>query len=245
MPFNAKEFLEQHGGGAEAALTKLFNDRHRAIQSKNRLLEALGVNMEETEDLTERTKALSGELKAYRNLGKPEELQRKLEVGTTALESLGKLESDPAKLLDLIKGLPSRLATAEGDAQTLRRTAAVRDVADAYGYKASVLEKLLKDDNLEVVFDANAEREVERQGKKEKVKGVATVTKDGKPVALEQHASSAWEDFMPSLTPNGTPTPGKPGSPAVPTGAGKGDAPKPVSVEERAQQKALEYGSSI
>lgn len=235
MSFNAKEFLERHNGDAEAALTALASDRARATRAKNTVLEAFGVSLEETEDLEAARKRLAGELKAYRDLGKPEDLKAKLELGTATLETLGKLERDPAKLPDLLKSLPDRLVTAEREAQSLRRSGAVRDAADAYGLKASVLERLLVTDNLELAFDANAEREIEVNGKKEKVKGAATLTVDGKPVPLDAHVTGAWADFAPSLVAaaqNATQ------AAALPTGGGNARGAPAPTVEELAKQKA-------
>lgn len=233
--FNPDEYLESCGGDVKVALTKLANDRARATKSKNAVLEAFGVNLEDSENIEDVKKRLGAELKSYRDLGKPEDIAPRLIAGSTALDAFKSLESDPAKLLELMKGIPARLASAESDAQTLRRAGAVRDVADSYGFKSTVLERLLQQDNLEIAFDANAEREIDRAGKKEKVKGVASVTVDGKPVALDAHASSAWADFLPALTSNQTvPARGQ----NIPTGGGNNEAKAPKTLEQLQTEKA-------
>lgn len=240
MTFDAKAFLESHGGDALAALTALQSDRLRATKAKNAVLEALGANLEENENHAGLAKKLGDELTGYRALGTLEDVKTKFELGSVTFETF-KTFGEAAKLPELIKGIPERLTTAETGFSTLKRSSTVRDAAEAYGFKPSVLQKLLETDKLEMVFDANAEREIDRAGKKEKVKGVATITVDGKPVPLESHAVNAWNEFLPALTPI---------VPSVeqqrlPAGGGRGDNSKTPDLESTVAQKQFEYGSSL
>lgn len=76
----------------------------------------------------------------------------------------------------------------------LQRRDTIRQVADVSGYKASVLERLLADGDLPVVKDVQETV----QGKPTTVKR-AFVVKDGKDVALADHAKTEWSDFLPAL----------------------------------------------
>jgi len=119
------------------------------------------------------TKADAERWKAYSELGKPEDLK-------TQLDALSK-EAEQGR--------------------NLKRSQLYRDVADAYGYKHSVLSKLLSTDGLEVVFNPEAPRKLLKDGKEVEAKGTATVKDSGgKELALEAYAAERWVDFLPSLT---------------------------------------------
>lgn len=220
MSFNPDEYLEKFGGDVKAALSALANDRLRATKTKNAVLEAFGVNIEDSEDTESVKKRLGAELKSYRDLGKPEDIATRLTVGSSALEAFKGLESDPAKLSELMKTLPKRLVTAESELGEVKRSGLVRDAAESYGFKPSVLQRLLKADALEIAFDAEAERDVQLEnGKRDRVKGSATLTIDGKPVDLAAHAASVWGDMLPALT-DTTGTRGRTQNQTLPGGSG-------------------------
>ena len=136
-----------------------------------------------------------------------------------------------------LKDLQGRFDAAESsirEAGALRRSSSVRDAAESYGLKPAALTKLLQADALELNYDAAAEREIEQGGKKSRVSGVATVTVDGKPVALDAYASSNWADFMPSLTS----TPLQVTREALPTGGGNNAPRAPKTLEQLQTEKA-------
>jgi len=116
----------------------------------------------------------AGRWAAYRELGAPDALATALAEGATAKQQTAQLE----------------------------RRAAVRSAADAAGYKAPVLERLIGDLALSVAD------------------GKAIVTTAAGPVELTAYAAQAWPDFLPALTTTPAPAAGV----AFPVGSG-GHAP--------------------
>jgi hypothetical protein len=154
---------------------------------------------------------------------------------------LPKAEADALaayKAIGDLEALKKSLADAQ-QAQTqlagLQRQGLLREVAEAAGYKASVLGQL--PGAADLAFEV---REVEADGKKTKAAFVKP--KDGAEVALTTYAQQHWGDFLPALAAaqqqggqqqqqQGTPYPGQ--------GSGGGQPPAdPVAAfAQRAQQQ--------
>jgi hypothetical protein len=121
-----------------------------------------------------------------------------------------------------LKGKLDEATTATSKLQTLERQQTVRDAADALGWDAKRLERLLKDAPLEVKTE-------KRDGKDVTVYAV----KDGETtVALEE----AFQDFLPALTAQGAGSGQQEKSKQFYAGPGTRDA-KPPTPEELAAAK--------
>ena len=160
-----KAFMDKHDGDSGKAVELLLSE-NREYRSKNAKLKA---TLDEVRGKLPASDALiltSDEgkaLEAYRKLGKPEEV---------------------AKALDDSKTSAARLAE-------LTEESIIRDTADAYGYKPSVLRRLAKGLTVKV-------KEEQKDGKPVKT---AEVEVDGKPVLLDAYAEANWSEFMPALKP--------------------------------------------
>lgn len=113
------------------------------------------------------TKDDASDLARYRELGKLDEVKDKLKTGAEAAERATKLTKEKV----------------------------VREVAEAEGYKAPVLERLGDDLTYEVkpVTETINGKQVER-------KRAFVKLADGKEEALATYAGREWKDFLPSLT---------------------------------------------
>lgn len=134
------------------------------------------------------------------------------------------------KPADLQQALADR-DQAQGDLAKLRRSAAIREAAEAAGYKASVLAGL----DQQAGGLAYEVREVDGQnGQKAKVAYVKPV--EGDAVPLAQYAAAQWSDFLPALAaqPVQTGTP----YPAQQSGSGKPPATDLVAQFQQEQEDA-------
>jgi hypothetical protein len=176
----AEETQTQRRSSADV-LQQYGND---AIRMADRVAELERDNYryrEQKRDLTDRVKALEG---------------KQIPEGAVVLTG------DEAQAYDAYKGLgtPADLTKRLGDADAattrlaeLEREGKLREVADAAGYKLSVLKQIGGDREYEL-------RDVTADGQTTKVAFV----KDGdtaKPLA--EFATTAWADFLPSLTATG------------------------------------------
>lgn len=158
-----QNLLAKHGGDADKAARELFNDNYTLRREKGDL--ETKVTEAEKGKAPEGATVLQGDAKqayeAYLALGKPEEIKTKLDAA----------------------------ATTEAELTTTKRKAAVGELAQTLGWKASVLEDRL-DRHPALQWDVKDEA------------GLKVVTfKEGdvtKP-ALE-FATEKWADFIPALT---------------------------------------------
>ncbi len=80
----------------------------------------------------------------------------------------------------------------QGELGTLQRDGVLRDVAEAAGYKFTVLKDL--DGKAKLSY---AVKEIEQDGKK--VKAVFVQPEGGQEQALEAYATATWADYLPAL----------------------------------------------
>lgn len=109
----------------------------------------------------------------YQQLGKPDDLRKTI--------------SDKDKL--------------QGELGTLQRDGVLRDVAEAAGYKFTVLKDL--DSKAKLSY---AVKEIEQDGKK--VKAVSVTPEGGQEQALEAYATATWADYLPALRTTAQAAPG-------------------------------------
>lgn len=232
MPFDPQAFLDQHGGDPIAALNALQKDRERATRSKNSILETLGIEQEQAE-------ATAQALKAYQTLGKPDEIKsltakaKRLEQITQAVQAaFGEIpDKGLEEYLAKISETPKRLNEIETKAKQLESQQVIAQAASSYGYKDSVLARLLRQDGLEIAFDSEKERIIEQNGKPAKLKGVAVIKSEGKEIPLEEYATQNWGDFIPALSS----APAAPATPVLPpqtTGTGGKRTADELAVEK-------------
>ncbi len=101
------------------------------------------------------------------------------------------LTEDEAKLFDAYKALgkPEELAGQKTELHKVKRTQQISLAAQAAGYKASVLERLVGEIEIEISKETADGKEIE----------VPYVTVDQKKVKLVDHAKTAWAEFLPAL----------------------------------------------
>lgn len=147
--------------------------------------------------------------KAYEALGKPDEIKTKLDAGDAASAEIAER----------------------------KKAEAFADAADVHGYAPTVLERLMKQDGLEVV---KVETTKDDDGNETKTAIVRAGEKDA-PVALDQYATENWKEFLPALAADsgdssgsGTNEPG-PGVYPIqrPTGRTSGRDATPDEIAER------------
>jgi hypothetical protein len=162
-------FIAKQGGDYQRAAATLFDDNHKLREDKRKLTD-------EVESLKIRIPVdgsfiLSAEQakawQAYRELGEdPKELKKKLETATTA----------------------------EGELAKLRKSESLREAAEVEGFKASVLQRLGEDLEIEIsdidVVGVDGKVTQQKQAR----------VKDGdKMIPLKEYANNKWTEFMPAL----------------------------------------------
>lgn len=222
---NARLLFEADKGGGSGD-NKVEDSFQRALDRRNNDGVALAREMfddnfqmrRKNKELSDKIAELSGKVPADGSLV----LTGDDAAAYAAYKALGKPE-------EVKQGLDARVQL-QGQLDSMARDSAIREAAEAAGYKFTVLQdrdKVARSDGKTLTF---AVREVETDGQKSKVAYV----KDGdseKP--LTDYAREQWGDFMPSLVVQGT-TSAASGTAYPAQHAGSGGN-KPASTKEQAQ----------
>lgn len=197
----ASDILNRYGKNEDAALrlAELYADAQNELY---RLREQRRALRQERDDLKSRVPTDgqqlisaddAAELEQYRAIGKkPSDVQAALEQASTAV----------------------------ADLSTLRRETTIRAVAEAAGYKPSVLQALAGD--LELAIKGTND------------KPLPVVIADGKETAIADYAKAHWADFMPALIGVAV------GAPDINAGA-KGGKTGPAITEDERERTARRY----
>lgn len=203
-----KSLLEKHNNDGVRVAEKLFDENFR-YRGQIRQLEQQVSDIKgkvPAEDSVVLTGADATDWATYKALGKPDEVKTFLDERTQLQGKLSGMERE-----------------------TLLRT-----VADAAGYKSSVLanlDRMAKVEGKALTFEV---RDVTIDGKPVKTAFV----KDGdKEAALTDYAQNNWADFMPALAAQGTTTQQQTGTRYLAQHAGNGNGVKPDPVGDFLQKQ--------
>lgn len=128
---------------------------------------------------------------------------------------------------DAIKKTLDDAGISTAELSRLRRAEQLRTVAEAAGYKASVLATLAGD----LHFDVRPVKDG---------KPVVVVVKDGQETALEDYAKEAWEDFLPALRVAPPPVPYD-----INAGARTNGGEAPMITDEQRRAAAARYRATF
>lgn len=207
------------GGGDDALLPKGQDQSTNVLKSFESLLKRHGDNANAVAQL------LFNENKELRDTKR--ELERKLPAdGSLVLTGTDATDWATYKALgkpDEVKTFLDERTQLQGKLSGMERETLLRTVADAAGYKSSVLanlDRMAKAEGKALAFEV---RDVTIDGKPVKTAFV----KDGdKEAALTDYAQNNWTDFMPSLAAQGAAATPPPGTRYLAQHAGNGGGEK-------------------